>query len=195
MIYNCCIYRRPPRPPSQRGDAALSCPLALRKGGSSLADHDPTGFPAPWSVHELERAFVVADATGQAVAYTYFRKDENEAGRRMCSRTTRPGGLQPTSPSCPSCYPTRPRNDLSPVPRDHRRRRAPELAGNAGERESAEPTVKHSEIPNRLYPRRCGREVIHCLLNYHHAKENFLLRVVAWLALFTIPPILGFPLT
>ena len=53
--------------------------LALRKGGSSLADHDPTGFPAPWSVHELERAFVVADATGQAVAYTYFRKDENEA--------------------------------------------------------------------------------------------------------------------
>ena len=36
-------------------------------------------FPTPWSVHELERAFVVADATGQAVAYTYFRKDENEA--------------------------------------------------------------------------------------------------------------------
>jgi hypothetical protein len=24
-------------------------------------------------------SFVVADATGQAVAYTYFRKDENEA--------------------------------------------------------------------------------------------------------------------
>lgn len=122
-------------------------------------------------------------------------RTRTKPGRRMCSRTTRPGGLQPTSPSCPSCYPTRPRNDLSPVPRDHRRRRAPELAGNAGERESAEPTVKHSEIPNRLYPRRCGREVIHCLLNYHHAKENFLLRVVAWLALFTIPPILGFPLT
>ena len=36
-------------------------------------------FPAPWSVRELERAFVVADATGQAVAYTYFRRDANEA--------------------------------------------------------------------------------------------------------------------
>ena len=36
-------------------------------------------FPAPWSVRELDRAFVVADATGQAVAYTYFRRDANEA--------------------------------------------------------------------------------------------------------------------
>jgi hypothetical protein len=39
----------------------------------------PRRFPAPWSVHELERAFVVADANGKAVAYTYFRRDENEA--------------------------------------------------------------------------------------------------------------------
>ena len=37
----------------------------------------PRRFPAPWSVRELERAFVVEDANGQAVAYTYFRKDEN----------------------------------------------------------------------------------------------------------------------
>ena len=36
-------------------------------------------FPAPWSVRELEQAFRIEDATGQAVAYTYFRKDENEA--------------------------------------------------------------------------------------------------------------------
>ena len=36
-------------------------------------------FPAPWSVRELEQALRVEDATGQAVAYTYFRKDENEA--------------------------------------------------------------------------------------------------------------------
>ena len=36
-------------------------------------------FPAPWSVRELEQAFVVSDANGQAVAYTYFRNDENEA--------------------------------------------------------------------------------------------------------------------
>jgi hypothetical protein len=36
-------------------------------------------FPVPWSVHELEQAFVVSDANGQAVAYTYFRRDQNEA--------------------------------------------------------------------------------------------------------------------
>jgi hypothetical protein len=36
-------------------------------------------FPAPWSVRELEQAFRIDDADGQAVAYTYFRKDENEA--------------------------------------------------------------------------------------------------------------------
>ena len=36
-------------------------------------------FPAPWSVRELDQAFVVSDANGQAVAYTYFRHDPNEA--------------------------------------------------------------------------------------------------------------------
>ena len=36
-------------------------------------------FPAPWSVRELEQAFRIEDANGQAVAYTYFRRDENEA--------------------------------------------------------------------------------------------------------------------
>ena len=39
----------------------------------------PRRFPAPWSVRELEQAFVVHDANGQAVAYTYFRQNENEA--------------------------------------------------------------------------------------------------------------------
>ena len=39
----------------------------------------PRRFPAPWSVRELEQAFRVEDANGQAVAYTYFRRDENEA--------------------------------------------------------------------------------------------------------------------
>jgi hypothetical protein len=33
----------------------------------------------PWSVRELEQAFRIEDATGQAVEYTYFRKDKNEA--------------------------------------------------------------------------------------------------------------------
>ena len=36
-------------------------------------------FPAPWSARELQQAFRIEDATGQAVAYVYFRKDENEA--------------------------------------------------------------------------------------------------------------------
>jgi hypothetical protein len=36
-------------------------------------------FPTPWSVCELEQAFRIEDADGQAVAYTYFRKDENTA--------------------------------------------------------------------------------------------------------------------
>ena len=36
-------------------------------------------FTAPWLIRELEQAFRVEDATGQAVAYTYFRKEENEA--------------------------------------------------------------------------------------------------------------------
>ncbi|MGA7451745.1 MAG: hypothetical protein WBW73_10905 [Rhodoplanes sp.] len=36
-------------------------------------------FPPPWSVRELEQAFRIEDAEGQAVAYTYFRRDENEA--------------------------------------------------------------------------------------------------------------------
>jgi hypothetical protein len=36
-------------------------------------------FPPPWSVRELEQAFVVSDANGQAVAYTYFRRNQNEA--------------------------------------------------------------------------------------------------------------------
>ena len=35
-------------------------------------------------VRELEQAFVVADANGQAVAYTYFRRDENKARQSAC---------------------------------------------------------------------------------------------------------------
>ncbi|MFZ1884324.1 MAG: hypothetical protein WAU53_12195 [Rhodoplanes sp.] len=35
-------------------------------------------FPAPLSVRKLEQAFRI-EANGQAVAYTYFRRNENEA--------------------------------------------------------------------------------------------------------------------
>lgn len=39
----------------------------------------PRRFPGPWMIRELEHAFVVEDANAQAVAYTYFRRDPNEA--------------------------------------------------------------------------------------------------------------------
>lgn len=69
-------------------------------------------FPAPWSVREIESAFAVADANGQAVAYVYFRRDPNEArqagvllldeARRIARGITRlpelmaPRGAEPT---------------------------------------------------------------------------------------------------
>ena len=46
-------------------------------------------LPAPWSVRELEQAFVVSDANGRALAYTYFRKDENEARQAHVPATRR----------------------------------------------------------------------------------------------------------
>jgi hypothetical protein len=39
----------------------------------------PRRFDTPWSFRELEQAFRIEHVNGQAVAYTYFRKDENEA--------------------------------------------------------------------------------------------------------------------
>ena len=44
-----------------------------------LCSSNAPPLPRALSVRELEQAFVVEDANGQAVAYTYFRKDENEA--------------------------------------------------------------------------------------------------------------------
>ena len=64
-----------------------------------------------WSARELQQAFRIEDATGQAVAYVYFRKDENEARQASVLTHERPGGSQLTSPSCPSCYPARPKSD------------------------------------------------------------------------------------
>jgi hypothetical protein len=55
-------------------------------------------FPAPWSARELQQAFRIEDATGQAVAYVYFRKDENEA--RQASVLT-PGGSHPNIAKLP----------------------------------------------------------------------------------------------
>jgi hypothetical protein len=60
-------------------------------------------FPAPWSVRELEQEFRIEDANGQAVAYTYFRRDENEARQASVLTHDEPSVSQVTSPSCRSC--------------------------------------------------------------------------------------------
>jgi hypothetical protein len=49
------------------------------EGGAYQTTPMTRRFPAPWSVCELEQAFRIEDANGQAVAYTYFRRDKNEA--------------------------------------------------------------------------------------------------------------------
>jgi hypothetical protein len=40
-------------------------------------------FPPPWTVEELDAAFVVRDHNGQALAYVYF---EEEPGRRSAAK-------------------------------------------------------------------------------------------------------------
>ena len=39
-------------------------------------------FPPPWSAEELDSCFVVKDANGQALAYTYFEKKSLRRLRR-----------------------------------------------------------------------------------------------------------------
>ena len=40
-------------------------------------------FPPPWSVEDIDAAFVVKDSTGQALTYVYF---EEEPGRLLGSQ-------------------------------------------------------------------------------------------------------------
>jgi hypothetical protein len=40
-------------------------------------------FPPPWTVDELDAAFVIRDHGGQALAYVYF---EDEPGRRDAAK-------------------------------------------------------------------------------------------------------------
>ena len=40
-------------------------------------------FPAPWSVEDIDAAFVLKDGSGQKVAYVYY---EEEPGRRSAAK-------------------------------------------------------------------------------------------------------------
>ncbi len=40
-------------------------------------------FPPPWSVEDIEAAFIVRDGTGQKLAYVYY---EEEPGRRSAAK-------------------------------------------------------------------------------------------------------------
>ena len=61
--------------PSQ---SRLRTPLPAGHGEGGMTT-STRPFPQPWSIRELELAFVVQDANGQAVAYAYFRKNGSEA--------------------------------------------------------------------------------------------------------------------
>jgi hypothetical protein len=43
----------------------------------------PRRFPPPWTVEDIDAAFVVKDSTGQKLAYVYY---EDEPGRRSAAK-------------------------------------------------------------------------------------------------------------
>ena len=139
------------------GPASRSCRRSSARGGSTLAGFDRLAAGGLWSptrgTSSVDTAFATVALTRRAASLRpgpsanlnrhsgsrtptvrqsptpNFRRDENEAGKRTCSPTMRPGGSPPTSPNCQSSCPTRARNDYR-TPRDRRRRRPAELAGD-----------------------------------------------------------------
>jgi len=60
-------------------------------------------LPPPWSVEDIDAAFVVKDGSGQKLAYVYY---EEEPGRRIGSQAAHQrrgaAGLRSILLSCPS---------------------------------------------------------------------------------------------
>jgi hypothetical protein len=75
-------------------------------------------FPAPWSVRELEQAFRIEDANGQAVAYTYFRRDENEARQANVLTHDEARRIAANIAKMPSLLSHPPRHIVEPMPKD-----------------------------------------------------------------------------
>ena len=97
--------------PFRRVWASPHSPNALRTRGSPS---NAPPLPAPWSVRELEQVFRIEDANGQAVAYTYFRRDENEAQQARVLTHDEARRSRRISQSCPSCCPLSARNGRRP---------------------------------------------------------------------------------
>jgi hypothetical protein len=75
-------------------------------------------FPPPWSVRELEQAFRIEDANGQAVAYTYFRRDENEARQANVLTHDEARRIAVNIAKMPSLLSHPPRHIVEPMPKD-----------------------------------------------------------------------------
>jgi len=54
----------------------------------------PRRFPPPWTIEELDAAFVVKDASGQKLGYFYF---EEESGRRSAAKLLTKGEARRTA--------------------------------------------------------------------------------------------------
>jgi hypothetical protein len=57
--------------------------LGAASAVAGIAASTSRRFPPPWSVEDIDAAFVVKDGSGQKVAYVYY---EEEPGRRSAAK-------------------------------------------------------------------------------------------------------------